>query len=80
MNLEPLSECPLEATELGVRRMKADAFIDDAKINELVLRRVSDHAHRFAALLHSFDLLSEKFSQLDDAFITDAEMLRWHGR
>ena len=55
--------------------VQTDAFIDDAKIDELVLRRVSDHAERVETLLHSFDLLSEKLTQLDNPLIADAEML-----
>jgi len=63
--LPPLRTC---------RRIQTDALVNHAEVDEPIFFRVTNNTDRFQALLYTFDLLAEQFSQLDDAFIARAEV------
>src|SRR6266403_161077 len=56
------------------RGKEADSLVDHTEIDQLISFEVADDPERFETLLDALDLLAQKFSELDDPFIADAEV------
>src|SRR5262249_11160330 len=72
-----LLPCWLWLCDLFIRRAeKADAFVDDVQLDNPVLLRVANDAHRLAAVSNDVDLLFQELTQKDDSLVSDAEIFQ----
>src|ERR1051325_11531990 len=71
------SRCGFRLGDLFVRGPeKADAFVDDVELDDLVFRGIAHDADWLAAVFNDVDLLFQELAEDDDALIAGAEIFQ----